>query len=110
MGNYWHNLQTKIQNNDNNNNKLMQLCILMLYSNVKIYLTGLNISINPFCVAKTCWVMEKNNNNRKQFGHSTLYSQSNEHYQMFTGKPKQKYRYDKSIELYKTLLKPSHLF
>ncbi len=29
---------------------------------------------------------------------------------MFTGKPKQKYRYDKSIELYKTLLKPSHLF
>lgn len=81
----------------------MQLCILMLYSNVKIYLTGLNISINPFCV-------EKNNNNRKQFGHSTLYSQSNEHYQMFTGKPKQKYRYDKSIELYKTLLKPSHLF
>ncbi len=40
---------------------------------------------------------------------NTLFT-SNEHYQMFTGKPKQKYRYDKSIELYKTLLKPSHLF
>lgn len=60
-------------------------------------------------MAQTCWVM-KRKTVTEQFGHSTLYSQSNEHYQMFTGKPKQKYRYDKSIELYKTLLKPSHLF
>lgn len=73
----------------------MQLCIL-IYNNVKKYLTDLNISINPFVWCdiphgKNLLGSEKKpNNNRKQFGHSTLYSQSNEHYQMFTGKPKPK--------------------
>lgn len=85
----------------------------MHYNNVK-YLTDLNMSINPFVWYHNTWHKRvglwKEKTVAEQFGHSTLYSQSNEHYQMFTGKPKQKYRYDKSIELYKTLLKPSHLF